>query len=250
VRLAFTLLAVSAIGCAGQAGAENDGSDQAAIVGGVLDRGDPAVVALLAYQIPLGEIAYCTGTLIAPDVVLAAGHCGTVRAVALGKDASGAWSPRMSVDEPVRPEGYSGEGKAYDFALYHLHAPIEDIAPIPLNTAALDDLPPTTPVRHVGYGSTHTTLGIPRGYGEKRQITYPITRVDELFIHSGGKGAQTCLFDSGGPAFMDLGDGEKLAAVVSDGDGCDGDSWDGRVDRADVLAWIDLTLGAWGSARP
>jgi len=237
-------------GCAGQASDEEDPGDQAALVGGVLDRGDPAVVALLRSQFPLGEIAYCTGTLIAPDVVLAAGHCGSLHAVALGKDASGAWSPRLDVDEPVRPAGYTGEGKIYDLALYHLHAAVDDIAPIRLNEQPLETLPAASPVRHVGYGATHTTLGIPRGYGDKRQITYPITALDPFWLHSGGKGQQTCLFDSGGPALVDLGEGERLAAVVSDGVGCSGDSWDARVDRADVLAWIDDTLEGWGSVRP
>src|SRR4029077_14243232 len=46
-------------------------ADQVEIVRGVPDRGrDPAVVA-----IDIGQTGLCTGTLIAPDVVLTARHC-------------------------------------------------------------------------------------------------------------------------------------------------------------------------------
>lgn len=78
-------------------------------------------------------------------------------------------------------------------------------------------------------------------------MIFPITKVDDYFLWSGAPGKQICSFDSGGPALRNDG---VLLGLVSDGPDCASDGWDTRVDRDDILMWIDQQMSDWGTARP
>src|SRR5215471_9250194 len=62
------LLCAWLAGCGGEPGVEAD--DQSSIQGGKRDPGDPAVGLVW-----LQGGGYCSGSLIAPNIVLTAGHC-------------------------------------------------------------------------------------------------------------------------------------------------------------------------------
>lgn len=219
------------------------------IVGGVVDEHDPAVVAI---NIESTGLAVCSGTLIAPDVVLTAGHCpATGIWVRQGTDVhSLGWFDHLGVEETARHPSYSGEGKPYDLALFRLKDRVKDVTPVRLidPSASLSSTDVGSDVRHVGFGTTgddwHYVHDIGTG-GIKREVTYPITKLDDAFLYSGAPGKQTCVFDSGGPAFRTIHGVEVLIGVVSAGDDCHSDGWDVRLDRADIRGWIDATLQKW-----
>jgi secreted trypsin-like serine protease len=222
------------------------------IVGGTADSSDPAVVAI---NIESTGLAVCSGTLIAPGVVLAAGHCPTEPVwIRQGSDVSDlGWSDHVEVDTVVKHPKYTGEGKPFDLALFKLHRGLDGVAPIPLSASPLGPGDVGASIRHVGFGTTGDDWDYVAQIGTgsvKRQVTYPITKVDDDFLYSGAPGKQTCLFDSGGPALRVSGGTEMLIGVVSGGDDCHSDGWDTRVDRPDVLSWIDQQLATWGTMRP
>lgn len=239
------------LGC-GTSAVEPTAASSEAIVGGTSDASDPAVVAI---NVESTGFAVCTGTLIASGVVLTAGHCPTapiwVRQGADVRDVG--WSSHAAVDTVVKHPKYTGEGKPYDLALLRLHGGLAGVAPIPLSDAPLGPGDVGATVRHVGFGTTGDDWSYVKEIGTggvRRQVTYPITKVDDDFLYSGAPGEQTCLFDSGGPALRVTGGVEKLIGVVSDGKNCHSDGWDTRVDLPEVRAWIDQQLAAWGTMRP
>lgn len=249
--LLLALLAIVA-GCADDASSEDDAaSDESQLVGGEVTSGDPAVVAI---NIKSTGFTVCTGTLIAPRVVLTAGHCPLSGIwVRRGSDVRGlGLFSHIGVKSTAKHPKFTGEGKPYDVALLELDDDLDDVEAVPLSDASLPSSDVGTDIRHVGYGTTgddlHFVGQIGTG-GVKREATYPITKIDDFFVFSGGPGKQTCLFDSGGPAFQEKNGQERLIAVVSNGPDCHSEGWDTRVDRPDVLSWIDQQLEAWGTKR-
>ena len=251
--LAMALLSTGA-GCAADATGtgEDDAADEEPIVGGQLDKTDPAVVAI---NVEFTGIAVCTGVVVAPEVVLTAGHCPTSHIwVRQGSSVRGlGWLSHKGVKDAVKHPKFSGEGKHYDLALLHLDDEIDHVTPLVLSEVPVTQADVGETIRHVGFGTTsddwHYVKEIASG-GLKRDVTYPITRVDPFFVWSGAPGKQTCLFDSGGPALAKIDGVERVIAIVSAGKDCSSDGWDTRVDRADILSWIDATLKSWGTSRP
>jgi hypothetical protein len=227
------------VGCGG-ALLREPGRQGEAVVGGVADPGDPAVVAFMA-----GGLQTCTGTLVGPAAVLTAGHCANALGevpytVAVGTDSSHPTQSVTVADQVLHPQ-YSGEGKPYDFAMLRLASAVVGVAPLPLATVPLTGADVGTSIRHVGFGVSDPSTG--EGAGTKRQVTYPITEVDPFVVWSGAPGEQTCTGDSGGPGFITRDGAEQLAAVVSDGPDCYDAGWDGRVDV--VASWIASTAAEW-----
>lgn len=215
----------------------------AEIVGGTVAERDPAVVALVAYG-----SQYCSGTLIAPRTVLTAAHCirqhrTGVYQVRFGTRVSAPFLA-IPVEAQLAHPGYASGSFANDIGLLRLAQAAGDVQPLPPNDTPLTDDDVGRPIRHVGYGATSGQGG---GNGTRRETTYALREVRETIIESGGMGTQTCSGDSGGPAFMRLGEfsGERVAGVVSYGDSnCASFGADTRVD-AFLGSWVAPTFEAW-----
>jgi secreted trypsin-like serine protease len=169
--------------------------------------GDPSVVALL-YKAPSGWQVRCTAEAVAPRLLLTAAHCvvsGGLFAISRSPDpdkAPGEMTPVRSVKihPAYRKNGDPMEGN--DLAVLTLDAP-SGLAPLPLYMGGIPEAEyGAQAVRMVGYGA-----------GRKQTATGKLVWVYPRLIGS----YLGCFGFSGGPLFMDLGEGERLIGVVSYG---------------------------------
>lgn len=217
-----------------------------AIVDGTEDSGDPAVVAIGARRIGCGEAlgVRCTGTLIAPQLVLTAAHCvkdprlGSDLEVLFGSDAAAPDARVQRVAAVHTHPDYRADGDAADLAILVL-AEAAPVAPVPLGSASLAGAAGRS-VRIVGFGQTRASGEPPR---TKRSGTARISEIrDAIFLIAPGP-SLSCRGDSGGPLFDVESGREVLIGVTSTGDpGCATYGRNVRVDafaRDFIRPWID-----------
>lgn len=197
----------------------------------------PTVVAMRA-----GE-AKCSGVLVAPDVVLTAGHClaegmpGKMRfgesfsPTARAIDVAQCWRLDPSHDQPPA---------ALDLGVCELVAAATDLAATPILTECeATAIAEGETAVVVGYG-----LEAAGGtYGTKR---YAFTRMqsdlegDGTFLVGDGQ-VGGCDGDSGGPAFVQLSDGSwRVAGIISGGPTC-GEGPSRYVAPHVHTAWLEAT---------
>ena len=195
----------------------------------------------------------CTGTLIAPDVVLTAAHCltdpdglglteihvymGTVWTAGAAERPADRWESHP--DYAASEDGLTIEN---DLGIVHVAEPYDYDGEV-LNADPITAADAGTSFRYVGWGSSGDTAN-DAGY-VKRVADIPMVGTEAEFIlgYDGERGAATCGGDSGGPVFeLHGGVATALAAVHSfarddDGTLCAGStSGDTRVDL--YLDWI------------
>ena len=205
----------------------------------------------------LGTSGTCTGTLVAPDVVLTAGHCADIDPV------------RVAVDTPTYTDGgvrvavaqvipYPDWKNSYDVAVLVLAQPIEGVAPRALATSCTyDGFARGSEVHLVGYG-----LDDPTGTGTNTVLREAMATVLDPscmggrgcraqlapggeFV-AGGDGINSCYGDSGGPVYLDTPRGVFAIGAVSRGvDGasepCNGGGIYVRTDK--IADWIETVTG-------
>jgi hypothetical protein len=185
-----------------------------AIVGGMEDRRHDAVVALVATPLTCGEpqTVVCSGTVIAPRVVLTAAHCIESLAigpgeVVVGSSTRSAAARRIRIVETVVDPAWNAP--AHDLALVLL---AEDAGVVPLPTADATALTGGL-VELVGYG-----IDDGEQTGTRRVGTARVVEISATHVRVRPAPALSCTGDSGGPAIAVLGEIERVVAVASYGD--------------------------------
>jgi secreted trypsin-like serine protease len=218
-----------------------------AIVNGAADATDPAVVLLRATTSGSQTAAICSGTVVAPSMILTAAHCvhpavvgaGASFDVFLGSNLAtqgsdtSLWTHVASTvyDTAFDPSQLTS---GHDVGVAFLAAPVS-IAPVALNQVALTNADVGSSLRIVGFGTSNgsDTTGVTAGI--RRTGNAPLSSFDSLTVHLGAGAQSTCDGDSGGPAFLDGPSGEVQIGITSYGlTDCSQGGTDTRVDTVAV----------------
>ena len=201
----------------------------------------------------VADSALCTGTLIAPDVVLTAGHCISTKPVEVIANTIDFSKPGGEVARVKSATAYPDWEHHYDVGVLVLDRPLSVKPRAIASGCKLEG----ASVRVVGFGLTAKS-----GKGENSLLNEaklpvidaacttdpgcaPAVAPDGEFT-AGGKGTDSCFGDSGGPLYLDTPRGPALIGVVSRGEASAGQPCGGggiyvRADK--VVAWIEKITG-------
>lgn len=282
-RCVLTALVASSLACGGKNAATLD-PYTTPIENGIIDGTESTAkdypstgVLLFATErddgSPIGSML-CSGTLIAPDVVMVAGHCN----LSLFVDTESPVQYYFSTSLDVTSFGQRGDLElpphtakvakllphpkfdldrvgpglrhTYDIALAYLEEPMTHVKPSPVIRAGeVDALKEGAEVAIVGYGRRHEDN---RGRGDAGIKYHGITTITEvgkyeMQVSPGSPEPHKCHGDSGGPTFLKIGKGARartaLIGVTShayDDEDCLHGGVDTRVDP--YLPWINKNM--------
>jgi V8-like Glu-specific endopeptidase len=238
--------AITACGRVDEASPVSEEGDS--VIGGESDTGDPSVVAVYAQQ-PGSDAGFlCTGSVIAPTVVLTAAHCvspsetgrGATFTVLTSANINRSGGQQLAVREVHANPLWSTRNLAagHDQGIVILAEPTT-LPVLPFNRQALASESIGKPLRIVGYGLNDGARQT--GAGVKRQVLTKLRSIAAMLIGVGDSRHGTCNGDSGGPAFMKIDGVETIVGVTSYGnEDCSDGGFDARVDTD--LAFIDAYL--------
>jgi V8-like Glu-specific endopeptidase len=215
------LLVVSAIAC-GSTGSRAE-KEYAAATEAIVD-GKPATDFPEAALLELGGQGLCSGAMIAPKVVLTAGHCvlGATRwNVEVPSVKKSAKSTRGFTT--YRDGGDSVDPNSLDVAVIILDTPIDMPSYVPIVSAAVANGTSVVNVGRVKDRAVSTTqlyVGQSVKVSDGKAYGYPMAYTSQEIVQSG---------DSGGPVYVDTGAARKIVAVNSGAGG-----------GTQILARVDL----------
>ena len=185
--------------------------------------------------------AGCSGTLVSPQIVVTAAHCGTKISKAMFGEHESARD--VAIEFCKTYQGDNGPNGS-DWAFCKLVSPVLDVPIVPiLMGCETDILRPGLSVVVAGFGASRT--GNNDGYGTKRWVTTTVNALDKGDgIQVGGNGKAPCYGDSGGPAFVKLQDGSwRVFGIDSAGldDGCTSGDLMALIHKA--VPWIEQQSG-------
>ncbi len=221
------------------------------------------------YQLAIGALMrsgdnFCTGTLIADDVVLSAGHCAVDLNTGLERPISGVTfgfgkdmlnplhkiAVKKIIPHPDFFPNAINDDDTFaknDVALFILQekasAHLPDVLPIPLNKSSLADLK-GKPVQNVGYGATEENYYNTRRFWTIEEVV-DVTSYD--FTVNGKGKSSVCMGDSGGPSLYAIDDQIYVIGTVSWGSASCVDN-DHFARTNDNIPWITKTLAEIGHA--
>jgi MYXO-CTERM domain-containing protein len=258
---ARVLVVSSVLAIAGSAAADSTGTTSATVgtgtapvIGGtaVPPGRWPDAVAVLGAQ------GSCSGTLVAPDVVITAGHCAEVNPTQVIADTTNYNAAGGKPATVKTITAYPSWQTSYDVSVIVLTAPLAGVTPRKLGTTCtFDGFAAGTMVHLVGFGLTDTA-----GQGNNTALNEAMAAVTDAtcsggngcvaavapggeFV-AGGSGTDSCFGDSGGPVYLDTPRGTVVIAAVSRGldnsaTPCGGGGIYVRTDK--VVQWIETTTG-------
>jgi endonuclease G, mitochondrial len=179
---------------------------------------------------------FCTGVLVAPQVVLTAAHCTAAITRVFLRGNNVRQLGANSVVVPVRRAVVHPQYREHPWNENDINVLILDrpagVAPVPI--ATLEQLRAAEQVRLVGFGYNDPML--PTGFGQKRQVSVDmgflrvepdetdLAELEQLLgFHASyeftagrkGLGRDSCNGDSGGPAYLLAPDGSRAVAGLT-----------------------------------
>lgn len=197
--------------------------------------------------------SFCSASVIAPDLLLTAGHCVRRGAnyrlltYASGKPVLSALGS-VAIHPQFDAKAYDTRHFTIDLALVKLGAPLSGYEPLPLAAEAGMD---GESYRIAGFGLTAQDAG--KSGGVLRELTLqgalPVSKIQLRLREEGGVGG-ACQGDSGGPVLHDgLLVGVLASAVgANSGKGCGGMT--GVALLGTVLPWIRTNAAQMGVRLP
>ena len=226
---------------------KSEADSEEKIVNGVIEAGMPGVVALVG---PGGKL--CTGSLVAPTVILTAAHCVTYQGrpkgltealVTNGVDQWPQESARIVASE-VFPRWRESESASFDLATMVLDRPLVT-RPMQMHFDSVQSLLGRD-VEVVGFGVTN---GVSQtGSGTKRSTSMTLSKIflgGFDVVTPPNRQTDSCQGDSGGPALAQVAGRTVILGVVSRGPAdCGGlTHFTGLSDKE---AWLRERLSAAG----
>jgi Trypsin len=206
---------------------------------------------------------FCSGALIAPQLVLTVAHCvqpgATYKIVEYGADRQPLLQDvkRVAIDPAFNMQAMLAHRATADVALLQLEAPARGKNPARLGTPKIPVVAggrftiAGVGVTIRGEGNTGGTVRTAGLIATGRPGTLQIRLVDPVGQGT-REGLGACTGDSGGPVFEDQLDGPAIVGVISWSTGPNGAAGCGGLTGVTPLTlyrdWIVRTAGAWGFA--
>ncbi len=245
-------LVACALTLAPQARAAADPSTTARCGAPLIPESYPSTGALVEWLKSGSPLLICTGTRVGPRLVLTAAHCVARLQLHLPSFTTARDISRATRDESVRAVRIYVHPKFDPVASRDMHdvalVELESAAPGPVSSIDFANGPSLTAdacVELVGYGGS-ARADVLRATKSARRGRIAAVAADEFVVGGPGE-SQSCMGDSGGPAFQSRADGSSsIVGVVSrsanDATECTDGTILTRLDAHDD--WIAATLHA------